>query len=506
MNYHTLSDAAYKDLRYRLIVQLEESGNPKSLTYLDSKDIPTIGIGFNLRDDSVRKEVLLAFGFNVVTPNQAEQGYMNEIANLANGNYSQAILGAKLNDVMQRRFGDSRIPAANITRPDFMFLNDDEIRAVFDVVAKKQEKSVTNFYGETPNSYERLALLSMKYSGVLGGDARDAINSGNRAEAWYEIRYDSNRDTRHGKRRYVEAALFGLYADPGSTTLDEAFSVYRMYTQHRDDIFKYEAKYGVKPDGSAGSQGNFIAAANLDLQAAQMAGIAANQLSGALKLAALALEAHYIVDKGLGTPGTIDPLNIQVTSAKKTSLKGENDSTHTGSDRDLLIGTEKQFDILDGQGGDDFLFGGSGIDVLKGGAGKDYLNGGDDADILDGGAGDDRLLGGTGNDTYYWRAGGGNDTITDADGIGRIIYQNAAGQQQLLSDGYRLGGFAPDYYESLDGAIRYTYDKTANRLTIGFKNLEGSITVVDFYNQGELGLFLTVPDPIPSDSIWREAA
>jgi len=155
-------------------------------------------------------------------------------------------------------------------------------------------------------------------------------------------------------------------------------------------------------------------------------------------------------------------------------------------------------DGLRGGSGNDLLVGNAGSDVLNGGAGNDTLLGGADADILDGGTGNDQLLGGAGNDTYYWRAGGGNDTITDADGIGRIIYQNAAGQQQLLSDGYRLGGFAPDYYESLDGAIRYTYDKTANRLTIGFKNLEGSITVVDFYNQGELGLFLTVPDPIPT--------
>jgi rRNA maturation protein Rpf1 len=49
LNFHNLSDAAYKNLRYRVLVSVEETGNPKSTTYLDSKGIPTIGIGFNLK-------------------------------------------------------------------------------------------------------------------------------------------------------------------------------------------------------------------------------------------------------------------------------------------------------------------------------------------------------------------------------------------------------------------------------------------------------------------------
>jgi GH24 family phage-related lysozyme (muramidase) len=476
----------------------------------------TIGSGFNINEQNVREHVYIRLGIiakkevsNLATADAiaAETAYRTELDNAINSHNIAALDG-----IMARRAADPRLAGViSNLRTDFQFHSDAEVLATLKDLLPIYDQRLTNWIptlGTDANfqgSLEHIVLLSLSFNSktgktdLLGPGLRNAINSGNRAEAWYEIRYGSNGNQLPGiaKRRYQESELFGLYGNPAGTTgIDEAFSVFRMYTEHRDAIFKYEATYGEKPDGSAGSLLNQIDQANKDYPLS--VGPAVQSLRQELKLAALALEAHYIVDKGLGTPGTIDALNIQVTSAKKTSLKGEADKTHTGSDRDLLIGTEKQFDLLDGQGGDDFLFGGSGIDVLKGGAGKDYLNGGDDADILDGGAGNDQLVGGTGDDTYYWRAGGGNDTITDADGIGRIIYQNAAGQQQLLSDGYRLGGFAPDYYESLDGAIRYTYDKTANRLTIGFRDSAGSITVVDFYNQGELGLFLTVPDPIPT--------
>jgi Ca2+-binding RTX toxin-like protein len=50
------------------------------------------------------------------------------------------------------------------------------------------------------------------------------------------------------------------------------------------------------------------------------------------------------------------------------------------------------------------ITGGSGNDTLKGGAGND---------ILIGGTGNDTLSGGTNNDTFVFRAGFGNDVVTD---------------------------------------------------------------------------------------------
>lgn len=54
INYHTLSEAAYKTARYDFKKQLE---GMELDAYVDSVGKPTIGVGFNLRDSDVRSAV-----------------------------------------------------------------------------------------------------------------------------------------------------------------------------------------------------------------------------------------------------------------------------------------------------------------------------------------------------------------------------------------------------------------------------------------------------------------
>lgn len=53
--------------------------------------------------------------------------------------------------------------------------------------------------------------------------------------------------------------------------------------------------------------------------------------------------------------------------------------------------------------------------IINGQSGDDWLYGTSANDILDGGAGNDRLSGGLGNDTYLFYRGMGQDTVTDFD-------------------------------------------------------------------------------------------
>ncbi len=109
------------------------------------------------------------------------------------------------------------------------------------------------------------------------------------------------------------------------------------------------------------------------------------------------------------------------------------DNEVTGDDMDNQLQGTHGNDLIDGAGGADTLFGFAGDDRLLGGEGDDYLSGGngsndpnDGNDHLIGGIGNDTLFGeggndlmegGLGDDHYYYKAGGGQDSI-DASGGG----------------------------------------------------------------------------------------
>ena len=112
--------------------------------------------------------------------------------------------------------------------------------------------SVAALEGELPQtlvatSQERAAVISNSYNlGSVPPRLYAALASGNRAEAWYEIRYNSNngRSASIGiaNRRYRESNLLGLY-DAGPLNPDLAKQIVQMYTLHRWNIAQYEREY-----------------------------------------------------------------------------------------------------------------------------------------------------------------------------------------------------------------------------------------------------------------------
>lgn len=61
MNFHGLTNS-YWDDRYKTILWLEETGNPHLTPYNDRRGNVSIGIGFNLRDATVRRLVFAKMG------------------------------------------------------------------------------------------------------------------------------------------------------------------------------------------------------------------------------------------------------------------------------------------------------------------------------------------------------------------------------------------------------------------------------------------------------------
>jgi Ca2+-binding RTX toxin-like protein len=480
LNYNLLSDESYAALRYQLLLNVEETGNPKPTPYLDSKGIPTVGIGFNLRSANVLEAVLAAFGFNIDVNTQSaiESGYIEEIKSIVNASHASNLeLDTQLNDVMYRRFNNQDIPSSQRTRANFQFLNDGEIRGVFDSLIESYETQVDNWLSGIPKSQERTALVSLAWNNagkLLGPGLKAALQSGNRADAWYEIRYGSNGDKFDGiaKRRYYESDLFGLYDDASNVSNEEAKQIYQMLQRHHTQISDYEETYGAQIDR-----------ANADF------GSTVKTLADALQPARDYLIAEYVTHQGIPIA-----INGDILVGTDNSIMGP---TVGGQDnlvgKDTLSNTSPMFsnDLILGEGGNDTLGGGAGDDVIYGGAGDDTLTGGDGNDVLIGGTEQDILIGGQGNDILRGDDGAGGDILEG--GVGLDTYYADDGDTIRDSDGkgaIYLNGKQLTFATRKKGETTWT-DAVGNIYTLNGTTLQVNdpLTIESFSN-GQLGIYL----------------
>lgn len=249
-----------------------------------------------------------------------------------------------------------------------------------------------------------------------GSKLATAVINGERAEAWYEIRYQSDADGQHTGRRVDESNLFGLYDHPESGIQDaEAKEVLQMYTAHREQIRNYEANHAqdFPAGGTTGIDFQMIGAKTPLLQTyAQFAG-------------APSIDGEVLV----GSDSKQDTFDLQ-----PVSIPGVPAYHFDLSKNDLMVG----------EGGHDFLRGRGGADVLHGGAGDDRLVGD---------TGNDFLFGGAGFDTYVYSTGDGVDRIEDSDANG-VIFVNG----QMLVGGVKKAGQTD--WENADGSIKYEMSGT----------------------------------------------
>ena len=117
-----------------------------------------------------------------------------------------------------------------------------------------------------------------------------------------------------------------------------------------------------------------------------------------------------------------------------------NDTLYGGEGNDNLYGSNGNDTLYGGEGSDN-LYGSNGNDTLYGGEGRDYFEGGYDNDTLYGGEGSDYLDGGYDNDTYYILRGDGQDYIADHHGTDdKLHFYQEVNYDQLWfqQQGYNL--------------------------------------------------------------------
>lgn len=271
----------FKDTLFNTLEQLE-APTYALLTGLHSRvKTPTIGIGYDLKmaDVRVRKTVFEVLGLDVdnawigvpTVPGSSaekEQRYIKRLlvlidqSNTNQGDYD-AVMHARATD------SDNAYKAAYPNRRSvFKFSDRDEVWTVFDSVWESVYKD--KIFAKLPtlindtefqNSKELIALASIVWLGTFGPKTAQAIKDGNRAKAWYEMRYGwsesddpnprTNPNNGWAKRHYFDSAMFGLYNDPANSkaTEEEARQTYEMLTKNRQRIMQREWRYGSRPDG-----------------------------------------------------------------------------------------------------------------------------------------------------------------------------------------------------------------------------------------------------------------
>ena len=164
-------------------------------------------------------------------------------------------------------------------------------------------------------------------------------------------------------------------------------------------------------------------------------------------------------------------------------------------------------DTINGNGGNDTIFGGSGADSLiggslsdqlSGGSGRDTLSGGSGDDLLNGGSGRDQLKGGSGWDTFVFdtKLGSSNvDTITsfnvEQDNIflGAWVFNNIGYGDLEERQFYAAAGATEGHdrndriiYDTATGSLYYDADGSRSGDAVRFAVVSGApdLTHEDF--------------------------
>jgi GH24 family phage-related lysozyme (muramidase) len=339
------SHKTYSAGRAELLVLLE--GSTLS-AYVDTVGDPTIGIGFNLvyNLEPVLRVIIGNANWSDTLLARLEVQVEKSYASNTSGN---AALQANLDRVMKTWHDtkDSDVPVR------FEFRNDDAVAKALDKLAPDYDDHIDDWLAGIPESREREALFSLCWNGpsLLGPKLKAAIETGDRAEAWYEIRYNSNGNGIAGlaNRRYVEAESFGLFDKHGKATLAEAIKAGQMLARHHDTVLWYEDRY------DADAAGAIKGLPGID-------GIGGEQ--------APAMKAAL---KALGLSTKLEVEELLAAADNRLNVAGDGTGYDNGGNNDDLILGSKRANTLSGNAGNDILAGMKGADRLAGGGGADVF-------------------------------------------------------------------------------------------------------------------------------------
>ena len=395
----------------------------RTLPYFDTNGYVTIGRGFNIEG------VIGYFNFVCqiigIGPNSSYYNLLRAeiIAAPATTNPNQD-LQSRLNSIMLEHYNSLSPQEQQDARQTFTLTDGtngtiNEIDAIYrdiiygtnDTIGKENRFNLL-FNSIMPDSKERAVLMSLFYNveGLIGQGLINAINSGDRAKAWYEIRYNSNlsNDPQMVGRRIRESEEFGLFSNNYEDTTAgrlqkdlEYRQAYFMYHEYKDaKIENYKSLFPAA----------FGDEAPQDIRTTLMN----------------PCQAYFNAEYGAENRTFLFE-NIYISNGSGETIQATTPSVSNPNQNDgaLMIGSDKQ-DTLMGTHLDDVLRGEAGNDTLYGYGGDDHLYGGE---------GDDLLYGGEGSDTYHFSGNFGRDKIYEEGDDEDTIVMDGDNYRYVMSDG-----------------------------------------------------------------------
>lgn len=412
--FHVLDQSTYEEKRLDFIKSVE---GIELEPYLDTATppIPTIGYGYNLQIEAIRDLTIITIFYpsgDQTTLLGQDAAFAQDIELAVGQTYSSnGALRSALDAIMEERatYWTNAVaanPSLNHpqeTRSTFSFSNEAEMDSVFNVAVETYENRVDAWLSGIPaTAQERITLLSLSYNGALSisTSLKTAIQNDNRAEAFYQIRYNTNAQKVDGvtrsaadpaltpaqleqgfngtaTRRYGESHNFGLYNE--SQTFDtqtfqitqntdeaESRQIFQMTTKHWERIEFYDNRFGYLL-GAAGTKFGF-AVESTD---------------------SLLTPAHDLLVNLYTYESDIDKIWVDYEVVIGTGVESNSLDFHLDS-------------LGDVRGESMLILGGIGDDYIRGGAGNDYLYGEADNDIIIADKGADFIFGGVGTDTLEY--------------------------------------------------------------------------------------------------------
>lgn len=216
----------------------------KDPIYLDHAGVPTIGVGYNLRNEDVLKLVLAQFGYSAETLPDDYNSLVSDLLGLFRQNtWSSSNKSSKINDVNNKleEYRELMSEADKSAAQDKFEFKDkdvidtegygstkDEMEPVFDEAIEDFEdkiiKQIDNKLTDVDSAKaqeiwdgltqsQKDSLLSLAFNGgagIIGTNLSTALRDKNWADAYYEIVYGSNKQRDFDGDKKIDGRSYGL--------------------------------------------------------------------------------------------------------------------------------------------------------------------------------------------------------------------------------------------------------------------------------------------------------